>query len=348
MCLSKSSLASIALVYLISFSGYSQKFEKKEVKITYEKRPIIELPTNVKKYYCEINTRNTQGYFTESLELNIGVLENIGNINAFNGLPTTKKRWITNPDDIKNSFLKIKGIERVDAQNEADLIIKIDFGWVIIFSTEKIGREVNLTESKIYEEGYIYQFYCDNKLTVTTKEGTVLIEKMVRERQNPYYLKFYERDYTSIQGVTGNLHNYLLYDAINQDVLGKIKTELSAYSRSNEQKTLTLFKPSFKSFNYKDIQTANNLILETSFFFTEEKNKSFPKIKEAITIYERALMEEGIEGRINSEIAEHIHANLTSAYWIIGDKENAKKHLFFLTNFPNTKREASCWSTFLN
>ena len=143
----------------------------------------------------------------------------------------------------------------------------------------------------------------------------------------------------------------MIFDLITQDVLSKITYQLDKYSRSIESKSIFIFKPNYKDYSYKDIANANNLILETSFFFNEEKNENFPKIKDAILIYEKALLEENKtekNSRINIETAEYLHSNLVSAYWIIGNHEKIKENISFLKNYSETKKIASTWSIFLN
>lgn len=344
----------LGIIVLFSTS-YCQKIDDREITFPHIQLPMVKLPKEVTTFSVSINTPSTAGTYTSRIETSVGRLKPTGkNGSNMSNIPCVITRWEDCTELYKTTYMNIEGLKRVP-KDQADLHIELTFGFLEILVKEEKDREVTLfagtqDEHKVHEEGYFTQSVCPSNLKITTRQSVILYDKPIRERSNNYSLMIWNRDYFCIENLNGDKKEEVILDHINNDVFPKVAKILGDMATKKTSRNVSIFIPSYKSYDYTDITTANNLILEASFYIEKDKTGSIKKIQDAITIYEKALSEENVTDnkvRINKKVAESLHANLLAAYWIAGRYEQAQGQLSFLQDATKVKKVAKEWKNLL-
>lgn len=340
------SILFLSWMMLFAHAILGQKFEDREMSFPHVILPLKKLPQNISSYCVTINSKSTAGYFTSNQQVSLGYIKPTGKAGStISGVPCNYSNWVTGNEDYINSLVKMGHLERKELSS-ADMIINIDIGWLSIMSEEKKSRELNLGERKVWEGGYFMQWVCPTGIKITERlSGKVILEQSLRKREDNYAMTIWERDYMCV-GNSVNMRTSYIMDVVNRETFSKVIKILNDYETKRVSRAITLFMPSFKSYNYDEILRANNLMVEASVYIAKDRPRAMENVQKAIEMYEKMLLLEDKnddKARVNGKIAEALHANLAAAYWVKEDYKKCQTELGFLTNVPKIKKVAKEW-----
>lgn len=293
------------LVFLFVGFAKSQKLDDFEVTYVYRQLALKPLPKELKTYSAGVSTMNRR-------------IGHVVNKSAPNGKPY--EAYEDNSQELIQKYLVIDGLNKVA---NGSVIITLSFGKYKITDT-KYNKSGEITVSTTYS----YSF--PSNLTVKTGAGLVIYDDFIfddkyifsKTLSKDYDGSLYTHDHIVAGAVnlTFNKANQILYDNFATPV---IKKEIRMYTGNG------------KKLDYSDIEKANEIFR----FKILNINENTPvsdyqeKINEAISAWKAILKEADYnndKARVNSEIAAGLLYNISFAYLIINDFENASKSIIEL------------------
>jgi len=303
------------LVFLFVGFVKSQKLDDFEVTYVYRQLALKPLPNELKTYSAGVTITNRRiGHVIKKA--------------APNG--TLYEAYEDNSPELIQKYLVIDGLSKVA---NGSVIVTLSFGEYKITDT-KYNKSGEITVSTTYS----YSF--PSRLTVKTGADLVIYDEYLFNDKF-IFSRTLSKDYD------GSLytHDHIVEGAINQTFNKAFQVLYNNFATPVIKKEIRMYTGKGKKLDYSDIDQANEILRFKMLNINENTlvSEYQDKINEAIIAWKAILKEADYNNenaRINSEIAAGLLYNISFAYLVINDFENASKSIIELKSlkFESTKR----------
>ncbi len=261
-------------------------------------------------------------------------------------IPNYKKQYDTNL--LASSYLKLEGFEN-SPENAVVITVTLspfDAQGPKMVTENKQMTRVKDGKSTPYTQTY-YHYETSYKQPMSVKVEVpgrgVIFNKSIEEFNTYVLVKTNETDNLGAQGMDptaylGNLEEKTL--AANLKFINDLVN--SKYGFAKTPRTTILNNVESKKMNYDDYQLAYENALAGYSNLATDKAASVAKLKVAIDIWEKAMLESNPgdkKARIDADVTMETRFNLVEAYIMTGDFANAELHLQKMNAADPSKKE---------